>query len=251
MKKFAVLVLFGMVASLLPVALAQSWVPVPANTPSVSSKVSTTPAPSSQTLNIVVGLRLQNVSSLASFLQGLRGGGSTPLTHAAFVSNYSPTASQVQAVVNYLTSQGFTNIQVTEDNLLVSAQGTVGQAQQAFNTPIVSFPLSGKTAYAPSGPVMVPSALGNIVLQVLGLSNATGISNQLSMQQNINVMGRNSTFVLNPSAGSPDLSIAGLTPGNLRTAYDAGSTSTGGNTVVAGGERGRRSAAGDSRFAPG
>ena len=233
MRKFAVLVLFGMVASLLPVALAQSWVPVPANTPSVSSKVSTTPAPSSQPLHIVVGLRLQNVSSLASFLQGLRGGGSTPLTHAAFVSNYSPTASQVQAVESYLTSQGFTNIQVTEDNLLVSAQGTVGQAQQAFNTPIVSFPLSGKTAYAPSGPVMVPSALGNIVLQVLGLSNATGISNQLSMQQNINVMGRNSTFVLNPSAGSPDLSIAGLTPGNLRTAYDAGSTSTGGNTVVA------------------
>ncbi len=232
MKKFAVLVLLGMIASLLPVALAQSWVPVPANTPSVSSKVSATPAPASQPLNIVVGLRLQNVSSLASFLQGLRGGGSKPLTHAAFVSDYSPTASQVQAVVNYLTSKGFTNVQVTEDNLLVSAQGTVGQAEQAFNTPIVSFTLSGKNAYAPSGPVMVPSALGNTVVQVLGLSNATGISNQLSMKQNINVMGRNSTFTMN-SAGTPDLSIAGLTPGNLRTAYDAGNTSTGGNTVVA------------------
>jgi PKD repeat protein len=233
MKKFAVLIFFGMVASLVPVALAQSWVPVPANTPSVSSKVSTTPAPASQTLNIVVGLRLQNVSSLGSLLQGLRGGGSKALTHAAFVSEYSPTASQAQPVVDYLTSQGFTNIYVTDDNLLVSAQGTVGEAEQAFATPILSFTLSGRTVYAPSGPVMVPSALGNIVLQVLGLSNATQLSNELSRQQNLNVMGRNSTFVLNPSAGGADLSIAGLTPGNLRTAYDAGTTSTGGNTVVA------------------
>jgi subtilase family serine protease len=233
MKKFAVLVPFCMIASLAPVALAQSWVPVPANTPSVASNVSTSPAAASQMLNIVVGLRVQNVSSLESFLHGLRGGSSTPLTHADFVSQYSPTASQVQPVVDYLTSQGFTNILVTDDNLLVSAQGTVGEAEQAFNTPIVSFTLSGKTAYAPTGPVMVPSALGNIVLQVLGLSNATGISNMLSMQQNLNVMGRTSTFVLNPSAGGADLSIAGLTPGNLRTAYDAGTTSTGGNTVVA------------------
>jgi PKD repeat protein len=233
MKKFAVLVLSCMVASLVPVALAQNWVPVPVNTPSVSSKVSTTPAATSQALNIVVGLRLQNVSSLNSFLQGLRGGRSTPLTHAAFVSQYSPTASQVQPVVDYLTSQGFTNIQVTEDNLLVSAQGTVGQAEQAFNTPIVSFALNGKAAYAPAGPVMVPSALGSIVLQVVGLSNATQIAHQLSMQRNLNVMGRTSSFVQNPSAGGPDFSVAGLTPGALRTAYDAGTTSTGGNTVVA------------------
>lgn len=212
---------------------AQSFVPVPANTPAVSSKVSTTPLPASQPLNIVVGLKLQNDSGLASFLQGLRGGRSTPLTHAAFVSGYSPSASQAQSVVNYLTSQGFTNIQVTNDNLLVSAQGTVGEAEQAFATSIVSLTLSGKTVYAPSGPVMVPSTLGDIVLQVLGLSNATQISNELSRQQNLNIMGRNPSFVLNPSAGAADPSIAGLTPGNLRTAYDAGTSSTGGNTVVA------------------
>jgi PKD repeat protein len=215
------------------VALAQSWVPVPANTPSVSSKVSTTPAPANQTLNIVVGLRVQNVSSLESFLEGLRGGKSTPVTHAAFVSEYSPTASQVQPVVDYLSSIGFTNIQVSEDNLLVSAQGTVAQAEQAFNTSLVDFTLSGKPAYAPAGPVMVPSALGNIVLQVLGLSNATEISRKLSANQNLKVMDRTSSFVMNPSAGGVDFSIAGLTPGNLRTAYDAGTTSTGGNTVVA------------------
>ena len=233
MKKPAVLAFFCMVATLVPVAAAQSWVPVPANTPSVSSTVATTPAPVSQTLNIVVGLRLQNVSTLESFLQGLRGGGSTPLTHAAFVSEYSPTASQVQPVVDYLSSNGFTNIQVSEDNLLVSARGTVGQAEQAFDTQLVAFTLSGKSAYAPAWPVMVPSSLGNIVLQVLGLSNATQISRQLSANQNLQVMGRTSTFVMNPSAGGADLSIAGLTPGNLRTAYDAGTTSTGGNTVVA------------------
>jgi PKD repeat protein len=234
MKKHAVLALLCSVASLGPVALAQGWVQVPANTPSVNSRVSTTPAPASQTLNIVVGLRLQNVSSLESFLEGLkRGGGSQPLSHEAFMSEYSPTASQAQPVVDYLSSIGFTNIQVSEDNLLVSAQGTVGEAEQAFDTPLVSFPLGNQSAYAPAGPVMVPAALGNIVLQVLGLSNATQIDNELSANQNIQVMGRTSTFVMNPSAGGADLSIAGLTPGNLRTAYDAGTTSTGGNTVVA------------------
>src|SRR5258708_9429903 len=233
MQKSAVLGFLCSVASLAPVALAQSWVPVPANTPSVSSKVSTTPAPANQTLKIVVGLRLQNVSSLESFFDGLRGGKSTPVTHAAFVSEYSPTASQMQPVVDYLSSIGFTNIQVSEDNLLVSAQGTVEQAEQAFNTSLVDFTLSGKPAYAPAGPVMVPSSLGNIVVQVLGLSNATEISRTLSANQNLKVMDRTSSFVMNASAGGADLSIAGLTPGALRTAYDAGTTSTGGNTVVA------------------
>lgn len=233
MQQPAVLAFLCSVASLVPVGLAQSWVPVPASTPSVSSNVSTVPAPANQTLNIVVGLRLQNVSSLESFLEGLRGGKSTPVTHAAFVSEYSPTASQVQPVVDYLSSIGFTNIQVSEDNLLVSAQGTVAQAQQAFNTSLVDFTLSGKPAYAPAGPVMVPSSLGNIVLQVLGLSNATEISRKLSANQNLKVMDQTSSFVMNPSAGGADLSIAGLTPADLRTAYDAGTTSTGGNTVVA------------------
>jgi PKD repeat protein len=215
------------------VALAQTWVPVPANTPSVSSKVLTTPAPANQTLKIVVGLRLQNVPSLEGFLDGLRGGQSKPMTHATFVSEYSPTAGQVQPVVDYLSSMGFTNIQVSEDNLLVSAQGTVAQAEKAFNTPLVDFTLSGKSAFAPARPVMVPSSLGNIVLQVLGLSNATKISRELSASQNFKVMGRTKTFTMNPSAGGADLSIAGLNPGDLRMAYDAGTTSTGGNTVVA------------------
>lgn len=31
------------------------------------------------------------------------------------------------------SDKGFSNIQVSEDNLLVSAQGTVAQAQHAFN----------------------------------------------------------------------------------------------------------------------
>lgn len=233
MKRFAVLVLSCLVAFLVPAALAQTWVPVPVHTPIVGSTVSTTPASPSQTLNIVVGLRLQNESALQSFLQSLRGGHSTPITHDAFVANYSPTASQVQPVVDYLTSQGFSNIQVTNDNLLVSAHGTVAQAQQAFNTSIVSFTLSGKPAYAPSSPIMVPGSLGNIVLQVVGLSNAMQIAHQASIQQNLKVMDRTSNFVDNPSAGGPDFSIAGLTPAALRKAYDAGTTSTGGNTVVA------------------
>ena len=233
MRKSAVVAFLCSVASLAPMALAQTWVPVPVNTPSVSSKVITTPAPANQALKIVVGLRLQNVSSLQSFLDGLRGGQSKPVSHSVFVSEYAPTSSQVQPVVDYLSSKGFTSIRVSEDNLLVSAHGTVAQAEQAFNTPLVDFTLSGKPAYAPSGPVMVPSSLGNIVLQVLGLSNATQISRKLSAAQNFKVMDQAKTFVMNPSAGSPDFSIAGLTPANLRTAYDAGNTSTGGNTVVA------------------
>ncbi len=233
MRKPAVVALLCSVAFLAPSAVAQTWVPVPANTIKVSSKVSTTPAPANQTLKIVVGLRLQNVSSLESLLEGLRGGKSTPVNHATFVSEYSPTASQVQPVVDYLSSIGFINVKVSQDNLLVSAQGTVAQAEKAFHTSLVDFTLSGKPAYAPAGSVMVPSSLGNIVLEVLGLSNATQISRKLSATQNLKVMDQTKTFVMNPSAGGADLSIAGLTPGALRTAYDAGITSTGGNTVVA------------------
>lgn len=233
MQKHAVWAFLCFAVSLAPVAAAQSWVAVPANTITVSSTVATTPAPANEALKIVVGLRLQDISSLESFLSGLRGGKSAPLTNAEFVSEYSPTASQVQPVVDYLSSSGFTNIQVSGDNLLVSAQGTVAQAEQAFNTSLVDFTLSGMPAYAPARPVMVPDSLANIVLQVVGLSNVTGVSRKLSASQNLKVMDQTSSFVMNPTAGGPDFSIAGLTPGNLRTAYDAGTTSTGGDTVVA------------------
>src|SRR6185437_2937994 len=201
MRKPAVVALLYSVAFLEPFAVEQSWMPVPANTIKVGSKVSTTPAPANQTLKIVVGLRLQNVSSIESLLDGLRGGKSTPLKHAAFVSEYSPTASQVQPVVDYLSSMGFINVKVSQDNLLVSAQGTVAQAEKAFHTSIAEFTLSGRPAYAPAGPVLVPSSLGNIVLEVLGLSNATEISRKLSAGQNLKVMDQTKTFVMNPSAG--------------------------------------------------
>jgi subtilase family serine protease len=41
---------------------------------------------------------------------------------------------QVQAATNYLSSQGFSNINVEANQLLIEADGNAGQVEAAFNT---------------------------------------------------------------------------------------------------------------------
>ena len=116
-------------------------------------------------MTVRVGLNLHNTDALAHAIAS----GQT-LTPAQFAATYGPTPSEVQAVVSYLQTQGFTNIETGTQ--MVSANGTAANVSKAFNTTLNAFSLNGAHVYANVTPAYVPTNLGGIVTAVLGLTNA-------------------------------------------------------------------------------
>lgn len=124
-------------------------------------------------LSIVVTLKLRNQDLLNSFTEELFRPGSPSyhqwLSAEVAQSYFAPTAAQAQQVADYLTRQGFTNVQIAANRLLVSADGTVGTSRRAFNTPIGHFNRLGRRGLANTADVQVPVALAGVVSQVVGL----------------------------------------------------------------------------------
>jgi pseudomonalisin len=160
-------------------AFAQSaWVSTATKGISLSQLASAAdygPARSDQSLTVRIALKLQNPAALATFIKTVSDPNNALygqfLTPAQFAASYAPSTAQVQQVVSYLENQGFENVTVEPNNLLVSADGTVAQASAAFHTPIEQFAQFGNIVYGNTAPAQVPAALGNIVGAVLGLNS--------------------------------------------------------------------------------
>jgi pseudomonalisin len=125
-----------------------------------------------QMMHITVTLPLRDRQKLdqrvASIMQG---NASMYLTPAQFMANHAPTAAQAQAVANYLRNQGFRNVTIAPNNLLVSGDAMSGQVAAAFNTEIHNFYFDGTQHYAAVKVAQVPVSLSGIVLSVHGLQN--------------------------------------------------------------------------------
>ncbi len=94
------------------------------------------------------------------------------LTPAQFTAAFNPTRAQAGMVAAYLQSEGFTNIEIEPNDLMVSATGTVSRAEAAFNTTIRATQYKGQIIYGNVTPAMVPMQLRGLVAAVLGLNNA-------------------------------------------------------------------------------
>src|SRR5438128_4697339 len=93
------------------------------------------------------------------------------LTPQQFRQQIAPSQSQVGAVQSWLRSQGFSVEYTPSNNLYVSAEGTVAQAQSAFGTSFGLYAVSGLVVRSPSSDVSIPSSLAGIVTGVLGLDD--------------------------------------------------------------------------------
>ncbi|MEX3791523.1 protease pro-enzyme activation domain-containing protein [Paraburkholderia sp. BR14374] len=135
-----------------------------------------TPLELSQPLHIAVALRHRNEETLDRFLRDLNQPGSPSyhryLTPAEFKARFSPTDAQVTAVVAHLKANGFLNVSVSENNMLISADGNANNVQSAFQTSIKRFNYKGKPAYGNDLSARVPSSLASSVDSVLGLQDA-------------------------------------------------------------------------------
>ena len=130
----------------------------------------------SQPLHIVVVLKGRNEAGLDALLQAQNEPGNANygryLTADEFNARFAPTRAQVEAVVAHLRANGFSNIAVSENSKLISAQGNVANARDAFNVSLKRFNYRGKSVYGNDAPAQVPSELGGVVEAVLGLQNA-------------------------------------------------------------------------------
>jgi subtilase family serine protease len=121
----------------------------------------------SKPLHVMLSLRLHNQAQLDAFLAQP---GHALLTPEQFTAQYSPTAQEAQAAAAFLTRNGFKNVNISSNRLLVSGDGPAGMAQTAFQTSLVHvYTHDGRYAFANSSEVKVPASLQSSVLAVLGL----------------------------------------------------------------------------------
>jgi pseudomonalisin/xanthomonalisin len=221
MKLLPALVLAALTASA-HAATAEAWVATTTKAHDPLNAVHVAQLRDGEQVDIVVSLKLRNKTGLDALTAKLMSGaaGVKPLTSAEFLANYAPTAAQAAAVVDYLRAQGFVDIEVAPNNLIVSATGGAGSIRSAFKADLHEYEVDGRRAYANVTDAEVPAHLGNTVLGVVGL-------------QNVNLMH---TFArrIEPDATSPQAtaSITGISPQNFPAIYGASSLASASTATI-------------------
>jgi pseudomonalisin len=172
----------------------------------------------STSIRIDVGLLAQNTTALATLAQGESTPG-TPaygsyLTPDQYVAEFGPSTSSVDAVTNYLDTEGFTDVSVDSNDLMITAAGTAAQVESAFNTQLDAFDFGGDAIFANVRGASVPVALAGDVNSVLGL-------NDIPMN------------AVTPSIATPKTPLSGYYPKEFQTVYGAIGTPTGSKTNIA------------------
>lgn len=88
------------------------------------------------------------------------------LTPQQYGEQYGPAQSDIDTVTAWLTSHGFTNIQVANGRDFIDFSGTAAKFNQAFQTSIHNYSVKGKLYWANSSDPSIPAALAPIVVGV-------------------------------------------------------------------------------------
>ncbi len=93
------------------------------------------------------------------------------LTPSQFGAQYGPADSDIQAVTNWLLSQGFTIDKVYSGKTVIEFSGNAAQVQSAFGASIHSYQVNGKTYVANGNDPQIPLALAPVVAGIVSLNN--------------------------------------------------------------------------------
>jgi kumamolisin len=104
--------------------------------PALRDATYVSPSDPNAVLTIVVGLKLHNEAEFVDLLNRLYDANSPDyhrwITPADFLSKFSPSQADVDAVRQHLESHGLTIKRVSDNQVLVQATGTVAQIEEAF-----------------------------------------------------------------------------------------------------------------------
>jgi len=201
------------------------------------------PLEPSTSLHVVLGLQAQNAAQIQPTLRAMLTPGNalngTSFTLQQFVSEFGATSSQVESVETYLTSHGFTDITVADNQLLIDGFATAADVESAFNTTLATYSLKGATVFVNTAAAQVPASLSGIVIAVLGLNNIASLHSDITKLK----VGTMTVPCTPPGCPVPDVSNESYGPQQYQIAYDAACPSdnascpakkmpTGSNTVV-------------------
>ncbi len=136
------------------------------------------------------------------------------LTPEQFAERFGLTTNDINQVVAWVQSQGFTVTQTARSRLWISFSGTAAQVAAAFQTEIHNYSVNGKLYHANASEPAVPAALADVVLGLRGLDNYSlkprGIFRQVKAQTH-------------PNFTSSMTANTFVAPGDFATIYDVNS----------------------------
>ncbi|MGA7672921.1 MAG: S53 family peptidase [Nitrolancea sp.] len=94
------------------------------------------------------------------------------LSPQQFHKQFAPSQQSVNAVTSWLRGQGFKIVYTPNNNLYVSAEGTVAQAAAAFGTSFGMYQVEGISLRSPSSDISMPSSIAPLVSGVIGLDDS-------------------------------------------------------------------------------
>jgi len=105
----------------------------------------------------------QQVKSRANFHQWL--------TPQQFGQQFGPADADIQAVTDWLTSQGFQVNRVSNGRTMIEFSGTAGLVRQAFHTEIHQYVVNGESHWANASNPQIPATLAPVVAGINSLNN--------------------------------------------------------------------------------
>lgn len=192
-----------------PVVLQDSTRPVAAAAPSGTanpkkafiSRQTLTSAESNANLDFEVALKMRNVTELQARLsRGER------ISFAEMAQKYEPLPADYQAVVDWLTGQGFTITRQDSHHLAIFVSGKVGHIAQALQVNFARVTAEGKEYTSAVTAPSVPAKISTLLLGINGLQPHLRAHKHLLKQQ------------LQPNGTSGG---AAYTPSQIAQAYGA------------------------------
>ena len=203
---------------------AQNWAPTATQAfpiQHVQNAVPVGPLAASTPMHVVLGLQARNMDQVQPTLKAMLTPGNplygTSLTLQQYLAQFGPATQQVQAVQGYLSSMGFTNITVSDNQLLVDAYAPAATVAAAFNTSLAEYSVSGARIYVNTAAAQVPASLGGTVIAVLGLNNLATLHPDITIVR----PGPMSVPCSPPQCPTPDVSNEAYSAQQYQIAYDA------------------------------
>lgn len=151
---------------------SEAWGPTLTFAHDTGSAIHGAPLRSGELVQVAISLQMRNEAAIDTLTAKILAGQTRErLSSSDFMKNHAPSEASAQAVVDHLTKNGFTRIEVAPNRMIVTAQGTAGALRSAFKADLHHFNVDGRDAFANVTDAKVPSTLAGKVMAVIGLQS--------------------------------------------------------------------------------
>jgi kumamolisin len=183
--------------------------------PAVTHSLRTGAVPANQRISVQVSLAPSNQAGLDTFLAQVSDPASGQYKHyltvAQFARAFGAKSATIQQVTSYLVAHGLKVSSTSANHLTLAVSGTAAQVQQAFGTQLATYheAKTGRDYFANASAPVLPTAIASAVTDVSGLNDYAKYTSFAKTEA---------------TAHSRTRAVSGLTPTQVRSAYNLTST---------------------------